>query len=86
MKRAVAEIIVDLLQDAGHDAKIYEGYSGRGMFGVETTGIDTSATSEYVAGLVAGKKDKEEFDEKERALLNAVVIRGDNLGLGYIVY
>ena len=86
MKEATAYLIVDLLSDAGHEAEIYEGYSGRGMYGKETTGITTSARPDFVTGLVEGKKDDESFDEDEQKLLNEVSLRGDNMGMQFIVY
>jgi len=43
MKMEKAERMVEKLQDEGYEARLYEGYSGRGMFGRETTGVSTDA-------------------------------------------
>ena len=40
MERAQAEAIVEALSREGYDASLYEGYSGRGMFGKESTGVN----------------------------------------------
>ena len=39
MDKQVAKRIVDACRSQGHNADIYEGYSGRGMYGSETTGV-----------------------------------------------
>lgn len=38
-----AEALVDELAELGHDASVYSGYSGRGMYGARCTGIVTNA-------------------------------------------
>lgn len=61
---------IKILNEFKDDVSIYKGYSGRGMFGVETTGIITGYLEEVL-----------EFCEK-----NEIPVRKDNFGYRYILY
>ena len=67
--------LVDYLQLQGYDAELYKGYSGRGMYGKETTGVTTDAAP-YVM-------DELETDIEE---ILPEGYRTDNMGLDYIYY
>ncbi len=44
-----AEAIVDKLNDKGIEARLHEGYSGRGMYGATTTGVIVADRTAAVA-------------------------------------
>ena len=86
MKKEIAEAIVD----AGsrfYDLKVFEGYSGRGMFGETTTGVVFGNLGELLAAIawVVYYIDDYGFDLVD--LISALEkLRFDELGLKKIVY
>lgn len=80
MHRQLAQIIADEA-----DGRVYENYSGRGMYGKETTGVVVSdlqavMTALYSASAHIGElRDSGELDQTEK-------FRWDSLGLDIIVY
>ena len=69
-----ARKIVEELQWEGidHDAKVYDDYSGRGMYGEQTAAVVTHDPDQ--AKRLMGKLGIEDY------------MRTDNLGLQYVVY
>lgn len=60
-----AEAIVDKLNDKGIDARLHEGYSGRGMFGATTAGVivaDRTAAVAVCPDLATCRRDNLGFD------------------------
>ncbi len=94
MKEKMAKVLVEMGRDYGLDLKIYEGYSGRGMYGSETWGIsgeDCSAASLLKLVLEAGLAgDLESYFDvgygDTNDAWNVGYFREDVLGLGRIVY
>ncbi|MBD3196343.1 MAG: hypothetical protein GF317_14890 [Candidatus Lokiarchaeota archaeon] len=82
MEKEVAEILVE----QNPDIKIYEDYSGRGMFGSTTTGIvvdDMNILREVIGQLLISG------EEEEREIVGEWLIGGirtDDLGLDKIIY
>lgn len=79
MDKNIAELIVNCGEG---DLSLREGYSGRGMFGKETTGIITESYSHFVKACVAAAIEDPErmemfFDEP---------VCSDNMGLDIIFY
>lgn len=70
-----AKKIVALMEDEGSAAKVYEKYSGRGMFGGTCVGIVTDSPS-----LV------NYFGKQIRMKVRELPSRKDNMGLQTIVY
>jgi len=68
--------LVDFLESKGYDAELYEQYSGRGMYGSETTGVTTNASPNSMDNL------EEDLEEAEID----TEFRRDNMGLDYIYY
>jgi len=68
--------LVDFLQGEGYDAELYEGYSGRGMYGKTTTGVTTDASPGSMEHM------EEEMEENE---IDPSFHR-DSMGLDYIYY
>ena len=90
MKYEIAKLIVEAAEQAGLDGvTLYDGYSGRGMFGKTTTGIVTeqhTSIFEVLGAVISlalyepelfGEIDPCEFGE---------CARSDNMGLGMIYY
>lgn len=60
-----AEAIVDKLNDKGIEARLHEGYSGRGMYGEMTTGVvvrDAEGAFGVCPGLKKCRRDNLGFD------------------------
>jgi len=68
--------LVEFLQNEGYEAKLYEDYSGRGMYGNTTTGVTTDASPGTMESL------EEEMEESEID----PSFRKDSMGLDYIYY
>ena len=93
MKQEHAQFIVKILKNADVVASVYENYSGRGMYGDTTFGVDTElhpmqwtpVIIRWVNDMVEPVDDKcNEWHGGEVPEIGAFNI--DNLGLGYIVY
>ena len=67
--------LVDYLELQGYEATLYEGYSGRGMYGKETTGVTTDARP----------YDMEELETDIEEILPRGY-RTDSMGLDFIYY
>ena len=72
MKHEFAEALAE-----SGDVTIYEGYSGRGMFGEQTTAVRYDRDVDLLAAVCAAGPDW--LDEVTQ-------LRFDNLGRGYIAY
>lgn len=87
MNRDTAELIVEALHNYGEDeAELYEDYSGRGMYGRNTTGVVVENTGAILPAVVEYLRDNvcEECDWD--GIPDFESMRLDNLGLSYIVY
>lgn len=92
MKKEIAEILVDY----NGNLQIYEDYSGRGMYGKTTYGIQCDdvkdfldAVGEYFFEMILDAKDEgDDYDtEMAKELKDALSnYQYDSLGMGYIVY
>ena len=76
----VAEAVVELLEEAGHEARVYENYSGRGMYNTTCIGIVTDAPPILVGYYFGRAHIDSNYDEEDLPL------RADNLGLSKIYY
>ena len=72
MKLDYAEQIVEYMETEGTKASLYEGYSGRGMYGRETSGVVAESVGDVTYAMGA-------LGIKER-------IQTDSMGLDVIVY
>ena len=79
MDKEIAKVIVKACHANGYEAEIYEGYSGRGMYGKETTGVTANSKSELIESII---NDSELFD----GLSFVGGLRHDSLGLGIVIY
>lgn len=75
MRHEVACEIVDICHGAGVDAELFEGYSGRFMYGEKTTGVVVSSTSDMMYALAGAG-----------GIVVESTFRTDSLGLNTIVY
>lgn len=97
MDKELAEVLVQVLEDEGIEAEIRESYSGRGMFGKETTGVvindyDVDPLGALLQAVINNAtcfiQEEEEpvdfFDLSEKFSIGN--LRTDSMGLGMIVY
>jgi len=85
MQIELAEKLVGVLGDMGHNARVYENYSGRFMYGKSTTGVETDAPITEILRSVIMFAD--EFVDGDYAIFEEIDgIRVDNLGLNMIYY
>ncbi len=82
MDRNLAEKLVEIIE-YNDDCKLYEDYSGRGMYGKTTTGISTNASMDSMLCMVIENADQF-VDENGDALFPEIHFRMDQLG--YIYY
>ena len=53
MKKELAEKIVEAMEVEGEFAEVYEGYSGRRMYGKETYGVECESESALITAIIA---------------------------------
>ena len=92
MKKEIAERLVNY----GNDLKIYEEYSGRGMYGKTTTAIEVDTPSDFFEAMgdlmleMVGDAmmEGDDYDIKDVEELAKVLsnLNQDSLGLGYVIY
>lgn len=92
MKREIAELLVN----SGYDLQIYEDYSGRGMYGKTTTGIECDSINDFLkavgeafCNLVAdATMEGEDYDMTMAEYLQETLCNftQDSLGMRYIIY
>lgn len=70
-----AKKIVEILNDEGVEARVYENYSGRGMYGATCTGI--VCDDPVSVGAAASRARVKKADRPRRS---------DNLGRSLIIY
>lgn len=81
---------VTMLEDLGHEASVYEKYSGRGMYGATCEGIMTDASGILVGFCICdsakswGEDSGQEFDDD--SLVDILPTRMDNMGMDFIYY
>lgn len=91
MKKAIAQAIVQLMEEQGHEASLYEDYSGRSMFGNKTSGVVASDTGTVIRAILSDVMEEDSLLREVSALheispldVNAIAI--DNMGLDIIIY
>lgn len=72
------DLVAELAGEYGVNASVYEGYSGRGMFGRSVVGIILDSTGDLITlGYAAAELEIPIGDLPQRT---------DSLGLGVIIY
>ena len=84
MTKEHAEALVEASEGSENELTIFEGYSGRGMYGEQTWGVSGSHRGFIRAGFIASR----DFDEEEAEDFMEEIssIRTDSLGLDIIFY
>lgn len=84
MELVLAEAIVR----ESYDLEVYEGYSGRGMYGAETSGVTGSFSNimSAVAKMASGLDSEYEHDQEVLEALDKCSWRTDSMGYDMIVY
>lgn len=93
MKKALAQALIDLVDDHGDswvEHRLYEGYSGRGMSGEETYGVVTDTPEIYMVVLLKEPaewaKMLEDDEELQEAAQGFHGFKSDRLGHDTILY
>ncbi len=89
MKYDIAKVVVECGQNYDYDLKLYKDYSGRGMYGRTTTGIEYSNTGDLIAAFILAATESEYANDDE--FIDDLVDTAENLcfdqlGLNYIAY
>jgi len=84
MTKELADLLAMQLRESGHDTKVID-YSGRGMYGRQTTGLVVDsvahlAAAAFAVGFYAADDAQEDFIEE---LFN---LRSDSLGRRIVYY
>ena len=83
MDKSLAKILVDCIDDAG----LYENYSGRGMYGGQTTGVVVSDLADALSYVIENADMFTHDDELGvYPAFDTVKLRSDSLGLQTILY
>lgn len=88
MDRAVAEKIVEAVNENGGEARLYEEYSGRGMYGKTTTGV-VIIDGDIVSSVISNADLFVDVDEDSgycNPKFDMRRMRYDQLGLNEIYY
>lgn len=84
MDAQIAKVLVDAMENAGEEVKMYEDYSGRGMFGRTTVGIVVKREMDVIRALYEYMRtlpDHILMDFPEMPRLSV-----DNMGMDIIIY
>ena len=81
-----ANFLVEVAANNGIDAELYEGYSGRGMYGEETTGVTTENPVKLLGLAIAFALDIDRGEAEEFGDCNFTRLQFDSLGRGSIIY
>jgi hypothetical protein len=72
------------------DAEVMEGYSGRGMYGKETTGVVLDRAEDAIVAVIQQAHLFVEGEEDDDALYDAITdltsISRDNMGIRTVIY
>lgn len=91
MQKVIAEAIVEAMEEQGHEASVREGYSGRGMFGKETTGIVADSVGTVMRAILSDVLEESSIirqvaEENDISPLDIDGISIDSMGLDTIIY
>jgi hypothetical protein len=91
MDKAIAQGLVQLMEEQGHEASLYEDYSGRGMYGGSTTGVVVDNVGTLLQAVISDAFEdcsilREVAEEHDMSPLDVDRISFDSLGLQQIVY
>ncbi len=83
-----AKFIIQIVEDAGETAELYENYSGRGMYGKTTFGVTFEVRDALIFGILINKiiqlaKDGPYLGKVPDELNNLCI---DEVGRGLIIY
>lgn len=85
MDIALAKVLVNIVEESGEQASIYDRYSGRGMYGDTTTGIVIDHLLYLTMALITQAHLL--VDENGDAIfVDIEQLRCDNLGKQFILY
>lgn len=91
MDKVIAEAIVEVIQEQGEQAEVYYNYSGRSMFGKETTGIVVQDPMLPLKAVLSDSLEdspllKDICEDEDISPLDIDGMRSDSLGFQTIIY
>jgi hypothetical protein len=87
MEKDLAEKLVEMLNDEGDEAAVYEGYSGRGMYGKTTTGVVCSNFGMLLAVCICHADELvDDTDGLAEVLFSPTEFSTDSMGTDLIIY
>ena len=89
-KRDVFTQAVEILNEYGHEASVYEDYSGRGMYGDTVDGITADCSGALIGWAIvvatAESMDGDDYRDIHEVAKDLLPSRTDSLGLSKIYY
>lgn len=89
MTKEIANFLVEVSEDRGHDAEVREGYSGRGMMGEETYGVVIESVEQLLADVLNWMNDEADNNSVinlPQGFFPPSGFRSDNMGRRIILY
>lgn len=89
MRKETAEAIVRAGEDLGYDLTVRENYSGRGMYGETTCGVEYDRLAHLLAAVGSACHDLGVQGREDEAIAVMDCLRHaatDNMGTGWILY
>lgn len=84
MELELAKKLVELLEDSGEEASLYEEYSGRCMYGRTTAGVVCHGMGDILKVVI---ENADQFVEDDYPMHDTVgTFRTDSMGMSTIVY
>lgn len=86
MDMELAEMIIEAMENNGHEAELRSDYSGRGMYGKSTHGVVIECGIGIAMAAVISNADIFVDDDDGEPIFVIESIRSDSMGLGTILY
>jgi hypothetical protein len=84
MDKKLAEQLVDMLNEEGDEAEVYEGYSGRGMYGNSTTGVTCNSLGTLLSIVIS--RANELVNNDGDPIYETTEFSTDSMGRDTIIY
>ena len=89
MERKLAEVLKNMMENAGEEAEVYEDYSGRNMMGKTTTGLVIDHVALLLTVIITNAQDLVHDDLEwgpTATFEDTDQIKTDNIGRQIIIY
>jgi len=86
MKMKFAKKLTQVAEENGFELSLYEGYSGRGMYGKSTTAVTGSLNSLIMSVAVSSKEIAESDNDFEEFVRSMGMVQKDSMGKDDLVF